>query len=199
MPACIPMVPPGQGYDAHDHGRLHQRAQGRAGGKARRVRNVLNARAPLRQQHDSEPPPPRVRRAYYDCRYGQLHLHNAIPPGGGFDELTPVICMHGAGETGRVFLPLLRLLAGCDRCMRWICPARANSDPAPGVTPAEAAVHAVGRFHRRHAHPARRLRRARRRRGRCPAPARAARWRRAARWCCSIRPLPRAPRGRSSC
>ena len=39
---------------------------------------------------DSIRPPPRVRRAYYDCRYGQLHLHNAIPSGGGFDELTSV-------------------------------------------------------------------------------------------------------------
>ena len=26
--------------------------------------------------------PPRLRRAYYDCRYGQLHVHNAIPAGG---------------------------------------------------------------------------------------------------------------------
>jgi hypothetical protein len=35
-----------------------------------------------------EPGAPRLRRAYHDCRYGQLHLHNAIPAGGGFDELT---------------------------------------------------------------------------------------------------------------
>lgn len=52
-------------------------------------------------------PPPRLRRAYYDCRYGQLHLHNAIPSGGGFDELTPVLCIHGSSETARAFLPLL--------------------------------------------------------------------------------------------
>ena len=32
---------------------------------------------------------PRVRRGYFESRYGQLHVHNAIPPGGGFEEGTP--------------------------------------------------------------------------------------------------------------
>lgn len=54
---------------------------------------------------DSSRPPPRLRRAYYDCRYGQLHLHNAIPSGGGFDELTSVLCVHGSQETARAFVP----------------------------------------------------------------------------------------------
>ena len=53
---------------------------------------------------------PRLRRAYYECRYGQLHLHNAIPSGGGFDELTTVICLHGEGQTGRVFAAALASL-----------------------------------------------------------------------------------------
>jgi pimeloyl-ACP methyl ester carboxylesterase len=48
--------------------------------------------------------PPRLRRAYFECRHGQLHVHNAIPVGGGFDELTTLICLHGSGATGRVFL-----------------------------------------------------------------------------------------------
>jgi pimeloyl-ACP methyl ester carboxylesterase len=52
-------------------------------------------------------PPPRLRRAYYDCRYGQLHLHNAIPSGGGFDELTSVLCVHASNETARAFMPVL--------------------------------------------------------------------------------------------
>ena len=45
--------------------------------------------------------PPRLRRAYFECRHGQLHVHNAIPVGGGFDELTTLICLHGAAGTGR--------------------------------------------------------------------------------------------------
>jgi pimeloyl-ACP methyl ester carboxylesterase len=48
--------------------------------------------------------PPRLRRAYFECRHGQLHVHNAIPVGGGFDELTTLICLHGASGTGRMFL-----------------------------------------------------------------------------------------------
>jgi pimeloyl-ACP methyl ester carboxylesterase len=50
--------------------------------------------------------PPRMRRAYFECRHGQLHVHNAIPVGGGFDELTTLICLHGDGTTGRAFLEL---------------------------------------------------------------------------------------------
>jgi pimeloyl-ACP methyl ester carboxylesterase len=50
--------------------------------------------------------PPRLRRAYFECRYGQLHVHNAIPVGGGFDELTTLICLHGNGGTGRDYLEL---------------------------------------------------------------------------------------------
>ena len=89
---------------------------------------------------------PRLRRAYYDCRYGQLHLHNAIPGGGGFDELTPVICLHGAGETGRVFMPLLAALGEARSVYALDLPGAGESDPAPGETAVEAAVHAVADF-----------------------------------------------------
>ena len=67
---------------------------------------------------DREPKPeqsgPRLRRMYVDCRYGQLHLLTAIPPSGGFDELTPLVCLHDAGGTGASFRPLAELL-GSDR------------------------------------------------------------------------------------
>ena len=43
---------------------------------------------------------PRLRRAYFECRHGQLHVHNAIPDGGGFDEQTTLICLHGSGGHG---------------------------------------------------------------------------------------------------
>lgn len=58
--------------------------------------------------------PARVRRGYFECRYGQLHLHNAMPPGGGFEEGTALLCLHDVPGSGRVFAPLLAL-AGCDR------------------------------------------------------------------------------------
>jgi len=95
---------------------------------------------------DQARPVPRLRRAYYDCRYGQLHIHNAIPGGGGFDELTPVICLHGTGETGRVFMPLLAALGEARSVYALDLPGAGESDPAPGVDAIEAAVHAVVDF-----------------------------------------------------
>ena len=56
----------------------------------------------------------RLRRAYFDCRYGQLHVHQAIPPGGGFDEAAPLLCIPGRQGTGRFFHSLLAAL-GTDR------------------------------------------------------------------------------------
>jgi len=57
---------------------------------------------------------PRVRRGYFECRYGQLHVHNAIPPGGGFEEGTPLLCIHKSPLSGRLFERFLAL-AGRDR------------------------------------------------------------------------------------
>ena len=59
-------------------------------------------------------PVARLRRAYFDCRYGQLHVHQAIPPGGGFDEATALLCVPGADGLGRGFGALLGPL-GADR------------------------------------------------------------------------------------
>ena len=55
-----------------------------------------------------------LRKMYVDCRYGQLHVHTAFPSSGGFDELTPLICVAPPALTGRAFRPLLRDL-GRDR------------------------------------------------------------------------------------
>jgi pimeloyl-ACP methyl ester carboxylesterase len=74
----------------------------------------------------------RVRRAYYDCRYGQLHVHYAIPAGGGFDEATTLLCIAGAPGLGRFFRPLL-LPLGRDRSVYAPdLPGCGDSDPAPG-------------------------------------------------------------------
>jgi pimeloyl-ACP methyl ester carboxylesterase len=58
--------------------------------------------------------PARARRGYYECRYGQLHVHHAMPPGGGFEEGTPLLCLHDLAGSGRLFVRFLAL-AGQDR------------------------------------------------------------------------------------
>jgi len=55
-----------------------------------------------------------LRKMYVDCRYGQLHLHTAFPSNGGFDELTPLVCIHPGPLSGNVFRALLSDL-GRDR------------------------------------------------------------------------------------
>ena len=55
-----------------------------------------------------------LRKMYVDCRYGQLHLHTAFPSNGGFDERTPLVCVHPGPLSGRVFHALLADL-GRDR------------------------------------------------------------------------------------
>jgi len=76
----------------------------------------------------------RVRRAYFECRFGQLHVHHVMPPGGGFDEATTVLCIPGAPGSGRAFYGLLLALATA-RSTRRTCQARESQMPhrqAPG-------------------------------------------------------------------
>jgi pimeloyl-ACP methyl ester carboxylesterase len=49
-----------------------------------------------------------LRKMYVDCRFGQLHLHTSFPSSGGFDELTPLLCVAPPTQSGRVFRPVLR-------------------------------------------------------------------------------------------
>ncbi len=76
--------------------------------------------------------PPRLRRAYFECRHGQLHVHNAIPVGGGFDELTTLICLHGAAGTGRMFLELSKRLGSSRSIYSPDLPGCGESDAARG-------------------------------------------------------------------
>ena len=74
---------------------------------------------------------PRVRRGYFECRFGQLHIHNAIPPGGGFEEGTALLCLHQTTGSGRVFERFLAL-TGRDRSVYAPdLPGFGESDPPP--------------------------------------------------------------------
>jgi pimeloyl-ACP methyl ester carboxylesterase len=55
--------------------------------------------------------PVRVRRGYFECRYGQLHMHNAMPPGGGFEEGLALLCVHDFAGSGRAFAPFMAVAA----------------------------------------------------------------------------------------
>ena len=44
-----------------------------------------------------------LRKMYVDCRFGQLHLHTSFPSSGGFDELTPLLCVAPGTLSGRAF------------------------------------------------------------------------------------------------
>src|SRR5262245_1349817 len=55
--------------------------------------------------------PVRVRRAYFDCRFGQLHVRTAFPTSGGFDERTTLLCFHASPLSSRMFRPFLPEIA----------------------------------------------------------------------------------------
>jgi pimeloyl-ACP methyl ester carboxylesterase len=89
---------------------------------------------------------PRVRRGYFESRYGQLHVHNAIPPGGGFDEGTSLLCLHATPRSGSSLLPLLGLM-GMDRSVYAPdLPGYGNSDPPPARPGITDYANAVGDF-----------------------------------------------------
>jgi pimeloyl-ACP methyl ester carboxylesterase len=70
-----------------------------------------------RKSHQHAPAaaaPARVRRGYFECRYGQLHVHQAIPGGGGFEEGPALLALHAAAYSGGMFAGLLSAL-GRDR------------------------------------------------------------------------------------
>ncbi len=79
----------------------------------------------------------RVRRGYFECRFGQLHVHNSMPTGGGFEEGMPVLCIQDLTGTGRAFSPFMAL-AGRDRSVYAPdLPGLGESDP-PGPHPSVA-------------------------------------------------------------
>jgi pimeloyl-ACP methyl ester carboxylesterase len=89
---------------------------------------------------------PRLRRAYFECRHGQLHVHNAIPDGGGFDELTTLICLHGSAGSGRMFLELSKSLGTSRSIYSPDLPGCGESDTAASPLSVSAYADAIGDF-----------------------------------------------------
>jgi pimeloyl-ACP methyl ester carboxylesterase len=52
-----------------------------------------------------------MRRAYFDCRFGQLHVRTAFPTTGGFDEGVTLVCLHPEDASSRVFRRFLPEIA----------------------------------------------------------------------------------------
>lgn len=83
----------------------------------------------------------RVRRTYFDCRYGQLHVHQAIPPGGGFDEATALLCLPGARGLGSFYTALLAPLGANRSIYAPDLPGCGGSDaPMQGLGPEQWAL-----------------------------------------------------------
>ncbi len=75
---------------------------------------------------------PRLRRAYFECRFGQLHVRDAMPAGGGFDEETALLCLHQSPMSSRMFQNFLGFM-GRDRSIYAPdTPGYGESDPPPG-------------------------------------------------------------------
>ena len=73
-------------------------------------------------------------------------MHNAIPAGGGFDELTTLVCLHASSNTGRVFLELSRLLGTSRSIYSPDTPGCGESDPPPGALSIAGYAEAIGDF-----------------------------------------------------
>lgn len=79
-----------------------------------RIPSRTAARNASLSSRKSPPVTVHLRKMYVDCRYGQLHLHTAFPSNGGFDERTPLVCVHPGPLSGKVFRALVADL-GQDR------------------------------------------------------------------------------------
>lgn len=73
----------------------------------------------------------RTRRAYFDCKFGQLHVRTAFPTTGGFDEQVTLFCLHSLDASSRVFSRFLPELADVRSIYAPDMPGCGESDSAP--------------------------------------------------------------------
>jgi pimeloyl-ACP methyl ester carboxylesterase len=81
----------------------------------------------------------RTRRAYFDCRFGQLHVRTAFPTTGGFDEQVPLFCLHPDQSSSRMFTRFLPEIADVRSVYAPDLPGLGESDPSPTLSAADAA------------------------------------------------------------
>ena len=82
----------------------------------------------------------RTRRAYFDCRFGQLHVRTAFPDTGGFDEQATLFCLHALDASSRTFSRLLTALADVRSVYAPDLPGFGESDPSPARGVGDAAL-----------------------------------------------------------
>jgi pimeloyl-ACP methyl ester carboxylesterase len=82
----------------------------------------------------------RTRRAYFDCRFGQLHVRTAFPTTGGFDEQVTLFCLHDEQGSSRAFTRFLPEIADVRSVYAPDLPGLGESDPSPTASFAEAAA-----------------------------------------------------------
>jgi pimeloyl-ACP methyl ester carboxylesterase len=81
----------------------------------------------------------RTRRAYFDCRFGQLHVRTAFPATGGFDEQVTLFCLHADQSSSRAFARFLPEIADVRSVYAPDLPGLGESDPSPSLSVGEAA------------------------------------------------------------
>jgi pimeloyl-ACP methyl ester carboxylesterase len=81
----------------------------------------------------------RTRRAYFDCRFGQLHVRTAFPTTGGFDEQVTLFCLHAEQNSSRAFARFLPEIGDVRSVYAPDLPGLGESDPSTSSTVAEAA------------------------------------------------------------
>jgi pimeloyl-ACP methyl ester carboxylesterase len=105
-----------------------------------------SAQSKFAQGKSAAAPRPREARAYFENRYGQLHVHNAIPTGGGFDEGTTLLCLHQSPASGRTFRQFARIAAQTRSVYCPDTPGFGESDPPPSAPSIGDYAAAIGDF-----------------------------------------------------
>jgi pimeloyl-ACP methyl ester carboxylesterase len=82
----------------------------------------------------------RTRRAYFDCKFGQLHVRTAFPTTGGFDEQVTLFCLHPTEGSSRTFSGVLPELADVRSVYAPDLPGYGESDSSPGRSIPDAAI-----------------------------------------------------------
>jgi len=82
----------------------------------------------------------RTRRAYFDCKFGQLHVRTAFPTTGGFDEQATLFCLHPIDASSHTFDRFLPELADVRSVYAPDLPGYGESDPSPTRSTADAAT-----------------------------------------------------------